>query len=100
MLLRLVFVLSFARVYDTKRVYIHTQGERERERERVLLLLSRKGKRGGGVTKKKRRSLKKSLQNGIKKREKFFRVFSFRVLLIFRVSISLVFWKRIGLDCT
>ncbi len=34
MVLGLVFVLSFARVYDTKLVYIHTPGERERERER------------------------------------------------------------------
>ena len=30
----MVFVLSFARVYDTKRVYTHTRRERERERER------------------------------------------------------------------
>ena len=42
--MRLIFVLSFARVYDTKRVYTHEERERERERESVYYYSLVKGK--------------------------------------------------------
>ena len=80
-------------MFTTRNAYRHEERERERERESIIIN-SRKGKRGGGVTKKKRRS---RVSKG-----RIFSCFLFRVLLIFRVSVCEVFLEAnwIGLHAT